>query len=141
METGGGRMRNLHRFTNPAQTENVNWAPWSEVNGAGTPKHEIQVEIKVCAQDSAELGFYKLKPGSVRPERLLKLGSSKYARLCTRFWLDETKKFKAIRNLFRTWQILSAIGSSFYLINILRHKIWNSCSLKLIYILSMLLFK
>ena len=36
-----------------AQMENVNWASQSEVIRAGTPKREIQVEIKARAQDSA----------------------------------------------------------------------------------------
>ena len=33
--------------------EDVNWAPRSEVIRAGTPKREIQAEIKARAQDSA----------------------------------------------------------------------------------------
>ena len=35
--------------------EDVNWAPRSEVKRAGTPKRGIQIEIKACAQDSAEI--------------------------------------------------------------------------------------
>ena len=35
--------------------EDVNWAPQSEVKRAGTPKREIQVEIKAFAQDSADM--------------------------------------------------------------------------------------
>ena len=37
------------------QMEEVNWAPLSEVRRAGTPNLEIQVEMKACAQDSAEI--------------------------------------------------------------------------------------
>ena len=36
-----------------AQMEDVNWATLSEVKRAGTPKREIQMEIKARAQDSA----------------------------------------------------------------------------------------
>ena len=55
VETAGGRMRNFQRFTDSAQMEDVNWAPRSAVKRAETPKHEIQVEIKARAQDSAEI--------------------------------------------------------------------------------------
>ena len=39
----------------PAHMEEVNCVPRSEVRIAGTPKREIQVEIKAQTQDSAEI--------------------------------------------------------------------------------------
>ena len=39
----------------PAQTEEVNCAPLSEVRTAGTPNLETQVDKKARAQDSAEI--------------------------------------------------------------------------------------
>ena len=39
----------------PAQTEDVNCAPLSEVKVAGTPNLDIQVEIKALTQASVEI--------------------------------------------------------------------------------------
>ena len=39
----------------PAQTEEVNCVPRSEVRVADTPKREIQVEINARTQDSADI--------------------------------------------------------------------------------------
>ena len=52
-----------------AQIEDVNLATWSEVKRAGTPKHEIQLEIKACAQDSADMEVNGVASGQryVRP--------------------------------------------------------------------------
>ena len=53
VETSGSSIINSQRFTDSDPDEGCEL--WTEVKRAGAPKHEIQVEIKASAQDSADM--------------------------------------------------------------------------------------